>query len=332
MLKAGKRAKELITQILLFSRRSESARQRIQLQPIAEEALRLLRATLPASIRIEERIGGELPTVIADPTQINQVLLNLCVNAAQAMPEGGRLEVILETLDMKDKKVFLGDVISGRFVRLRVRDSGVGMDPETMRHIFEPFFTTKGVGEGTGLGLATVFGIVSQHEGCLDVSSAPGCGATFDIYLPVNAGAVAPGPEVRLDAEQGHESILYVDDEEVVSEVGKRLLERLGYQVTAMTDSLAALDAFRSNPRAFDMVITDQNMPGLTGRDLALRIHAVREDIPIVLCTGYSDQVTPETARECGIAEYVLKPVTSDELAGLVRRVLDGTPAQPQAG
>ena len=320
---AALRAKEIVAQILTFSRRSDNKPEVMRLQPLVRESLRFLRSTLPPTVRVEEDIPPEVPHVHADAVQMHQVLMNLCVNAAHAMPEGGTLKVALREVELRDFRGYTGGGTSGPHVCLSVSDTGEGMDADTLAHIFEPFFTTKPVGQGTGLGLSTVLGMVSQHKGVIDVRSVLGQGATFEIYLPVVAAPVSDETSAAADpAQHGEASILFVDDEPAVTELAAHVLGELGYRVHGYTSSKAALRAFEADPDAFDLVITDQMMPGLTGDKLVQAIRAVRCDVPILLGTGYSEVITPEGARELGIAEVFYKPITPRQLADLVQKTL----------
>ncbi len=324
VLKASGRASDLVKQILAFRRQSEQDPRPVQVKSIVKEALKLLRSTLPTTIAIRQRIVSD-DTVLADPTQVHQVLMNLAANAQHAMREsGGELEVDLTSEDLDPalaaRHPHLGP---GRYLRLRVRDTGTGIAPELRERIFDPFFTTKS--DGSGMGLSVVQGIVQDAGGVIVVDSAPGQGSTFDVFLPV----------IRVDAETapasapsllrtGSERILFVDDEAIQVDVNQQMLSRLGYQVAAFSDSLAAYDHFRRAPEAFDLVITDMTMPGMTGDILARRILEQRPDLPVILCTGYSETMTREKAEAIGIRGFVLKPVILRELDKILRQVLDG--------
>ncbi len=326
VLKSAVRAKNLVRQILSFSRPGTQERKPIALGPIIEETIKLLRATLPATIEIVPDMKSEVGTVLADPTQIHQLLINLCTNAAHAMRErGGILTVGLETV-VPDKTVLAAqaELKPEPYERMTVTDTGEGMDPATLERIFEPFFTTKEVGQGTGMGLAMVHGIVKAHGGAVEVRSEPGKGSTFQIYLPLTeahaeeAESAQPAP-----SPVGVEHILLVDDEESVMHIEKRMLERLGYKVTADTSSTRALEVFKSGPNDFDLVLTDQTMPQMTGLDLAQRLFDIRSDIPVIICTGYSTEISPESIGETGIKRVLMKPLAIREVAEAVRRVLD---------
>jgi CheY-like chemotaxis protein len=297
----------------------------MSLSPIVKETVNLLRASLPATVEIVLKATSAPDVVCANPTEIQQIVMNLCTNAAHAMSErGGKLKISLAASDVLPGLVFEPELPSNGFVQLTVQDTGMGMDPNTMERIFEPFFTTKGIGEGTGIGLAVVRGIVKSLNGEIIAQSKPGVGSTFRVILPRvvkdDMPRDRPQPE---ELTGGAEHILFVDDEELLTELGKELLERLGYEVTAMTDSAKALKSFSKNPARFHLVITDQTMPKITGLHLSAELLRIRNDIPIILCTGHSDAVSPETAREAGIREFLMKPLAKREVAEAIRRVMN---------
>lgn len=324
ILKASYRARDLVRQILAFSRRTESAFAPVALRPIVNETLKLLRATLPATIRLRPRLDAE-GRILGDPTQIHQVVMNLCTNAFQAMQEeGGELEVTLDEVNPPPDA-------AGRWLRLRVRDTGTGIEPAILNRIFDPYFTTKETGKGTGLGLAVVHGIVKQHRGRIEVTSRPGEGATFDVYLP--RLEEAPPGQAQGAGEWvpsgGGERILFIDDEPALAGAAEALLVGLGYRVIASSDPQAALELFRSDPHGFDLAITDMTMPQLTGDRLAREMLRLRPGFPVILCTGYSERITEEGARSLGAAGLLLKPFLRRELADAVHRALGG--AKPEA-
>ena len=324
VLKAAERARDLVAQILAFSRQTIGERKPIELVPIVKEALKLLRAAVPTTIEIRQDIAPDTWVVNADPTQIHQILMNLCTNAAHAMPKGGVLEVSLANVELDEKLCAeFEDLTPGSYVRLTVRDTGCGMDKKTLEHIFDPFFTTKAPGEGTGMGLSVVHGIVKSYGGDISVHSEPGVGTTVYIYLPVVKAMAEVRPETAEPVRGGTESILFVDDEVMVVEMGRETLKRLGYRVTTRTSSIEALELFRVKPGEFDLVITDQTMPNMTGDNLAVELLRIRPDIPIILCTGFSHAITPEKASALGIREFVMKPIVGAQLGRVVRRVLD---------
>lgn len=324
------RAKDLVSQILLFSRSGEGRMDLCHIKPVAQEVVKLIRSTLPTSIEIKHTIARDLELVNADPSQIHQVMMNLCINAGQAMPDGGILTLTLENTDLKNKRDYLGEELNGPHIRIGCRDTGMGMDEKTMGRIFEPFFTTKGTGHGTGLGLATVFGIVQQHGGGMDVSSTPGKGTLFEIFLPVIQAELESLTDKPEPLPRGTESILFVDDEETITGFAKMVLEDQGFRVTPSTHSLEALKIFQAEPERFDLVVSDYTMPVMTGDKLAYEIKKIRADIPIVLSTGNRESLNLDNARSLGIAEVIYKPIGADELVRLARRVLDGKGAMLQ--
>lgn len=327
VLRASLRARDVVKQILIFSRmRTDHEYQTVNLGSIVLEALRFLRASLPATIEIRQHIESKAAAVLADPTQIHEVLINLCTNAAHAMEDGGILEVTLAEVCLDpDAGALYPDINEGCYLRLGISDTGHGMDAITLEHIFEPYFTTKEIGKGTGFGLAVVHGIVKRHGGAITVHSTPGEGTTFYIYLPRVEDAHAPTGKMEETTPVGSERILFVDDEEVLASLAKEMLEQLGYHVQASTSSVEALNMFRREPDAFDLIITDYTMPLMTGVDLAREILLARPGLPIILCTGYSEKINETVARETGVKELVMKPFNMQGIATVIRRALDGT-------
>jgi PAS domain S-box-containing protein len=326
VLEAAQRGQELVKQIIAFSRQKEQERKPIQLSPIIKETLKFLRATVSKNIEIRDQVDIGSGMILGDPTQIHQVLTNLCSNAAYAMREkGGMLEVSLTNVEVDAHQVAQHlDLKLGPYLKLMVSDTGHGMSQDIMKRIFDPFFTTKKTGEGAGMGLAVVHGIVKRHGGAIITYSEPGKGSTFNIFFPRIESDVEQ-KTVDLEAiPMGTERILFVDDEDVQCQSSQRLLERLGYTVITQTDGLEALTAFRSKPWAFDLVITDQNMPHMTGMQLAEKMMHTRSDIPIILCTGFSEVVSEKEAKGMGIREFMMKPFSARQLAETIRRVLDG--------
>ncbi|HRE55651.1 MAG TPA: ATP-binding protein [Candidatus Competibacter sp.] len=320
---AGKRAKTIVNQILTFSRRGERARKAVDIQRLVSEAVELLRISLPSTIEIVERSSITGATVVADPDQLHQVLMNLGANAAQAMPQGGVLDIAVERVEMLQAVALAGVTLdAGPYVYLTVSDTGVGMDRATLERVFDPFFTTKEVGEGTGLGLSIVHGIVTDHGGAVYVDSQPDHGTTFHLYLPCSEDAADPdaNTEQLVCFGQG-QAILFVDDEPSLVELGEELLAALGYEPVGYTRSQEALAAFRANPERFQLVITDQIMPKLTGLDLAAELTRIRPDIPILLATGRPDLALAERGRLAGIREVLKKPLLIRELAEAIARV-----------
>ncbi len=328
ILLAANRAKKLVQQILSFSREAKDEKVPLDVRPVIKEALKLIRAALPAEIRIRQEIatGGEC--ILADPTEIHQVMMNLCTNAQYAMAEkGGTLTVTLQVIDIdKDAAVSYPGLYPGRYLQLTVEDTGNGIPEEIVDRIFEPYFTTREEERGTGLGLATVHGIVTGCGGAVTVESELQRGTAFNLYFPV----VRPPGECgekdgTVSVRGGNEKILFVDDEPTIAELGKQMLSRLGYDVRAMTDPMAALTLVRDNPDAFNLLITDMTMPKLTGEKLAREVRLLRPDIPIIICTGFSHKMSHDRAGKSGFNKLLMKPIGFDELAGAVREALDGT-------
>ncbi len=323
------RAAKLVKQILTFSRKDqdqqEQEKEPVQISSIIKEVLGMLRSSLPATTKISRKIHADSSMVLADPTQIHQVLVNLCTNASHAMGEaGGLLEVNLEDVDI-ESETRIGDehLVPGPYVNLSVSDSGCGMEKEVVERIFEPFFTTKKVNEGTGLGLSVVHGIIKSHDGAITVSSTPGKGTTFDIFLPRIEGGEIQEPQSSQLTTKDRELILLVDDEEMVINATRQILERLGFDVIAKTSSIDALETFQEEPEKFDLVITDQVMPNMTGTQLAKKLISIRPDISIILCSGFPENVNPEELKSIGIKEFILKPISKQELAKIIQKVLD---------
>jgi PAS domain S-box-containing protein len=324
VLESSDRAVGLVKQILSFSRQGDT--EHILLQPaiIANKAILMLRPTLPTTIEITQDINAKTGLIFADPTQIHQILMNLCTNAFHAMEKtGGRLDISLKEIDLRDGDLsHEPDVIAGTFIQISVGDSGAGMTQEVKDKLFDPYFTTKGVGKGTGMGLSIVHGIIKSYGGFITLSSEPGKGTVFHVFLPVVNKEELPAREAPQQIPVGVEKILFIDDEDVLADMGKNMLERLGYHVTARKSSLEALETFQNQPDQFDVVITDQTMPGMTGIDLARRMLQIRPGIPIILCTGYSSLIDEESAKNIGIKEFALKPLTKEVIARLIRKVL----------
>jgi CheY-like chemotaxis protein len=323
--RASDRAAGLVRQILSFSRPQEANRKVVRLHTVVEEALRLLRASLPATIAIRTEFADETPDVAADSTQLHQVVMNLGANAAHAMGDrGGRLEFYLAPLIVEAANAAAFPALrDGCYAQLTVRDNGCGMDPSTLDRVFEPFFTTKPPGQGTGLGLSMVHGIIKGHSGVITVESEPERGTAFRIYFPAvespaTETTIAPSATLR-----GHgEHVLYVDDEETLVLLARRGLPRLGYRITAFTDARAALQHFRGHPADFDVVVTDLSMPGLSGLDLATEILRLRRDLPIILTTGYLRPQDATHAQALGLHDILPKPASHDTLAHALQRAL----------
>jgi len=325
VLKSAHRGRDLVKQILSFSRKSDYIRGPMSLTPLIIETIQLLRASISSTVKIVFKTTATLDTVLASPTEIQQILMNLATNAALAMQDnGGTLDITLNDIDLQsDTSSFDLDLAPGEYIQLVVRDAGNGMTPEVMKRIFEPFFTTREVGKGTGMGLAVVYGIVTDLHGTITVESESGVGTLFRVFLPKIKSNVTLESTKADESPGGSERVLFLDDEELLVEWGHAALTRLGYKATSMTDSIKALKTFSDDPSQFDLVITDQTMPGLTGMQLARELLALRRDIPIILFTGHSDTVTEEEAQATGIREFLMKPFGKQELAGVIRRVLD---------
>ncbi|MBW2012180.1 MAG: response regulator [Deltaproteobacteria bacterium] len=322
---ASMSARDVVKQILAFSRQSPQQMKPVRISPIIKESLKLLRSSIPKTIEIHQNISSKSDTVRADPTQINRVLINLCTNAAHAMGEkAGVLEVSLEDIEMdEDSAIHYYDLSSGKYVRLTVSDTGHGIEPKTLERIFDPYFTTKKLGEGSGMGLSVIHGIVKTHGGGISVSSEPGKGTVFHVLFPCIEDEPEPEVDVAVEIPRGKERILFVDDEKAMVDAIQPMIERLGYKVNSRTSSIEALEAFRANPRRFDLVITDFTMPNMTGMELAKELLKLRSDIPIILCTGYSEHINEDKAKGSGIRAFVMKPVVLDEIANTIRKVLD---------
>ncbi|CAB1059117.1 hypothetical protein D1BOALGB6SA_3875 [Olavius sp. associated proteobacterium Delta 1] len=324
VLKAGNRARDLVNQILMFSRQTEKELKPVQINQIVIETLKLLRASLPTTITIEPNLRSN-SAVLADPTQIHQVMMNLCTNAAHAMREmGGLLKIELSDTDLDGSIIEQHPYLSaGTYIKLRVSDSGHGMEKKIADRIFDPFFTTKERGEGTGMGLAVVLGIVKSHGGTITVESTIDQGSKFDVFLPVIELEADTEIRPKVIMPTGTEQVLFVDDEKALVELGFQILERLGYHVTTRTSSVEALELFMAQPDKFDLVITDMTMPNMTGDELAAKMMEIRADIPVILCTGYSERISKDMAHKIGIKEFVLKPIIMSDMALTVRKVLD---------
>ena len=328
VLRAARRARALVQQILTFSRKQAPERRPVRTAEVIDDALRLLRATIPSTIELRSRIAEPALQIFGEPTQLHQVVMNLGTNAAQAIGDHhGVIEVRQSREDVGVDAVH-PDLLPGQYVCLTIEDSGAGMDRQTLERVFEPFFTTKGPGMGTGLGLAVVHGIVKSHDGVVLVDSTPGGGTTFTIYFPVLA-CQTPGDSPRKsDVPRGAgERVLVVDDEPSLTIVTRRMLERLGYQVVAHASSTEALAAFRADPSAFDVVISDLTMPDMTGAQLALEMRRVRADVPVILSTGYLDRLDADAARALHARELLIKPYSTEDLAAAVHRALSDAAA-----
>lgn len=331
VLNASSRAKELVSHILTFSRKSDSANSHVNINPgsIVKEVLKFQRSIIPTTIDIRSDIDENCGHITGDSTEIYQVIMNFCTNALQEMDEiGGTITVSLHNTDhFANELETRPDLRVGNYVRLSISDTGTGIDPKHIDRIFDPYFTTKGVGKGSGMGLAMVHGIVNKHGGFLTVESEPGQGATFNVFFPrVEEECVPVSDDEIMEIPTGSERILFVDDEKDLVKIAESLIGSLGYSVTAVEDSAEALGLFREDPSRFDLVITDQTMPDITGTELSMHLLQIRPDVPIILCTGYSNIINEEKAKEIGIREYIMKPVDKNDIAILIRKVLDNAP------
>ncbi len=327
VIEAGLRARDLVKQILSFSRQHEQERKPVKIIDLLNETMGLIRASLPSTIEIKKSIPPQLPEIYADPTQLHQVIMNLCSNAAQAMRQsGGFLTLSVEHINLDEQEASNhAELESGDYLKLEVPDTGCGMPPDVVDKIFEPFYTTKDEGEGTGMGLSMVHGIIKKHEGFISLNSEPGQGSTFTIFLPVREAHEHDQKTEELDAPlpRGNERILFVDDEEAITEFGKQSLARLGYQVIGLNSSQEALRLLESPPQRFDLLVTDMTMLRLTGLELAKQIHKIAPDLPIILCSGQSQLISSEEWKPAGIKRLLDKPMTMRRLAITVREVLD---------
>jgi PAS domain S-box-containing protein len=328
VLKSASRAAALIQHILTFSRLNEQKRRLLKVQTTINEALDLLRASLPSTIEIERKVDTACSPILSDPAQIHQVVINLCTNAYHAMQaSGGKLTVSLKEVEFKaDDNLPDHKMSPGIYLLFSVADTGQGMDQDTLDRIFDPYFTTRDMSEGTGMGLSVVHGIIRNHDGHIVVASNPGIGSRFDIYLPLlDSADDYSRTKPSIDLPQGQERVLLVDDEKQIAQMIEKMLQKLGYQVSAFTDSLKALEAFKANPATYDLVISDLTMPELTGDRLTIELLAIRADMPIILCTGFSELITADEAKALGIRQLIKKPVVMTQLAEVVRHVLDAS-------
>ncbi len=324
ILKASRRSRDLVKQILTFSRKSGGQDKPVKMAPLLKETYEMLRASLPRTIRMDLDIRTKSDTVVADPSLVQQVVLNLAGNAAYAMREaGGVLTIGLSSITLGSHSLTDEGMKPGGYLKLTVKDTGSGIAPDVQRRMFEPFFTTKELGHGTGMGLSVVYGIVKGYHGLIEVKSAVDKGSKFTVLLPqAEASSAIEEEQEEASSCSGKEHILFVDDEPAIVEMTKTMLERSGYHVTAVTDASEALKVFTANPGSFDLIITDQTMPDMTGIVLAEEVLAMDPDMPVIICTGYSETVSPEKAKEIGIREFETKPVTRDEMDRAIRRVL----------
>lgn len=326
----GKRAKELVKQILAFARQSDEKISPIQPRVLVREVLNFIRSTIPTTIEIRENIKSE-SVILGNATQVHQVLMNLCTNAAYAMEDsGGTLNISLKDVFIDKEKLSI-DMKPGDYVEIKVVDTGTGIPPDKIDSIFEPYFTTKPQGEGTGIGLAMVQGVVESYGGKIAVKSQMGKGTTFTIYLPITKKRSGQSAYLTEELPTGTERILFVDDEAPIAKMGSQILEHLGYSVTTRTSSIEALELFQTKPDDFDLVVTDVTMPNMTGDKLAVKLMKIRPEIPVILCTGYSKKMSDEKALEIGIKAFAYKPVVKSDLVKTVRKVLDDAKGSTQS-
>ncbi len=321
---AGLRARDVVRQLLTFSRKSPETREPLNLVPIVKECLKLMRSTIAANIEIRPAIDERPAVLEADPTQIHQVLINLCSNAADAMPEnGGVLTVSLASANLsRETAAFDPELPAGHFIKITVRDTGEGIAPEHRNRIFDPYFTTKPVNKGTGMGLAVVHGIVKSHGGSIRVSSQPGQGSEFEIFFPALKKTPAADRPAFAELPRGTGHILLIDDDPSLAGLNRKRLEKLGYQANSQTDPVKALEMFQASPYRYDLVITDMTMPKMGGDQICREILKIRPDMAIILCTGFSEKISASSAKDLGVAKYLEKPISLGELAESVHTVL----------
>jgi signal transduction histidine kinase/CheY-like chemotaxis protein len=322
---AAHRGKDLVQQVLTFSREVDFENKPIQLQPIVAEAINLIKASFPPGVEIKQHFEQRIGTVLADPTHIHQIVMNLCTNANHAMMKsGGVLEVKLDAVKFDRRSVEkIPNLKKGEYIRLTISDTGHGMDIKTKERIFEPFFTRKDVGSGSGLGLSVVHGIINNYEGAIVVDSTPDKGTTFMIYLPKYGADTFESDKSFKKPLKGDEQILFVDDEPEITFMGKKMLENLGYKVTITSNSISALEEFRKDPDKYSLLVTDQSMPNITGTELAIMMKEIRPDLKVIIITGYADNLSEEVLSQSGISEVILKPMILDDFSKVIRRVLD---------
>lgn len=327
IFKASMRGRDLVKEILSFSRASNQEMVPVSVQNILREALKLSRASIPASIEIKQDIQSDCGEIIAVPTQIHQITMNLITNAYHAIePQKGIISVVLEEMEFGPDDLIGSPLKPGFYVKLSISDTGSGIDPSIMEKIYDPYFTTKAKDKGTGLGLAVVYGLVKDHQGDIKVYSELGKGTTVNVFFPiVNRSSETALIKNDDDFKAGTEKILVVDDEESIVAIEKQILERRGYQVTTQTNSLKALEIFCANPNEFDLVVTDMTMPHLTGDQLARKLLSIKADLPIIICTGFSERLNADAAEQIGIKGFLMKPLTMRELVKMVQDIFDET-------
>jgi signal transduction histidine kinase/ActR/RegA family two-component response regulator len=322
---AAHRGKDLVQQVLTFSREVDFENKPIQLQPIVTEALNLIKASFPPGVEINQQYDQKIGTVLADPTHIHQIMMNLCTNANHAMMKtGGILNVKLDAVKIDQKTADkIPNLKKGEYIRLTISDTGHGMDLKTKERIFEPFFTRKEVGSGSGLGLSVVHGIINNYGGAIVVDSTPGKGTTFMIYLPKYGEDALESDKSNKKPLKGDEYILFVDDEPEITFMGKKMLENLGYKVTISSNSISALEEFKRDPDRYSLLVTDQSMPNISGTELAIMMKEIRPGLRVIIITGYADNLSDEILAQSGISEVILKPMILDDFSKIIRRVLD---------
>ena len=323
--KASFRAKEVVRQILSFARKTMTALKPVEINTIVKESLKLMRASIPTMIEIQQNISSEPQMIMGDPTEIHQIIINLCTNASHAMKtSGGILEAAVSevTLDRKSASLY-EDLSPGDFVKMTIRDSGEGIAPDILKKVYEPYFTTKEFGAGSGMGLSVVYGIIKKCKGAIKIASTVGEGTVVEVLFPKIEEETPPKEIEESESPVGNERILVLDDDPSLANMLRLVLERFGYTVTSMTDSAAALESFRSSPEEFDLVVTDMAMPKMSGDQLAAELMKIREDIPVLLCTGHSDTIDEKKAKRMGIKGFVMKPLDMGKLARAVRAALD---------
>jgi signal transduction histidine kinase/ActR/RegA family two-component response regulator len=326
-MSAGMRAKALVERILAFSRSGMGERMQVHVQSVVAEVLDIVEGALPAGVTLERTLAAGNAAVLGDPTQLHQVVMNLCSNAVQAIDRGGRVSVSIDTVALAEPKlVTTCRLQSGSYVRLCVADTGTGIDPRVIDRIFDPFFTTKSVGVGTGLGLSLVHGIVTDLGGGIDVENRPGAGAVFTVYVPRQGSIEAPAKLDEPVSGGGGETIMLVDDETALVQLGEEMMAELGYEPVGFSSSVAALESFRRAPDRFDAVLSDEAMPGMTGSELAEQIHRIRPNIPIVLMSGFTTAALVARARDAGVIEVLAKPLVANDIARSLANALSASP------
>jgi PAS domain S-box-containing protein len=323
---ASLRARDIVQQLLLFSRQTEVKKVLLQIGSVVKESMQLIRSSTPSNIDIKLDIADDVAPIFGNATQINQVLINLCGNAADAMIQtGGTISIALNNAMIDEKSSRRHAAISpGRHVKLMIGDTGHGMDKRTLDRIFDPYFTTKEIGKGTGIGLTVVHGIVEKHNGMISAESVPGKGTVFEILIPAYQGYIEQVPEAETVCPTGYERILFINDDPSLFKLGKQRLEKLGYTVQGFTNPSEALAVFKADPEAFDLIITDLALPHMTGEQLSVGFLKIRPNMPVLICTGYSENISGEKASRLGISSFAVRPLDMADLATVVRKVLDG--------